>query len=215
MKIPFMPDAPAALEKAKRKLADVEANIVSLKEKRRELLATADADNIAEIQTVNRGIEAEESARAIYADKIKALAEEVRRGEYQNREKRRKEAISKIRERLLKREKIAADIELALVRAGHQFVQLITPDELDREWPFPRPGHGWALIDRRGIDKELGWAMHGLCREHRFPEPNSIGLGVVGVRAVGVAELVRQQNENIIAQLETAPLHDDLLEEAI
>jgi len=211
----FKSNPQAALDKTRRKLADVEANITSLKVKRAQLLATADADNIGEIQTVNKAIEAEETARTIYGDKVKALQEECRKITYQEREEQRKKAIEKIAAKLKKREEIAAELELLLVRTGHLFVQLTTPEELEREWPFPRPAHGWALIDRRGVERELAWASYGLCREHRFPEPSSVGLGVIGVTAQGVAELVRQQNANIVRRLEIAPIADDLLDEAV
>ena len=40
-----------------------------------------------------------------------------------------------------------------------------------------------------------------------------MGLGVVGVSALGAAELIRQQNQNIIAKLEVTPLHNDLMDE--
>jgi hypothetical protein len=44
----------AALDKTRRKLGDVEANIAELKTKRAALLAAADADNIGEVQAVNK-----------------------------------------------------------------------------------------------------------------------------------------------------------------
>jgi len=90
---------------------------------------------------------------------------------------------------------------------------LIENDEVSVLWPFNRPGHGWATIDTAGVNEELGWARYGLCKQFRFPEPNSIGLGVLDVRAVGAAELIRQRNEAIVSRLEVAPIGGDLLEE--
>jgi len=107
-------DPAAALDKTRRRIADVDSNIESLKAKRQELLATPDDDNVADIQRINKSIEAEEANKKIYEAKVIALAEEVRRGEYQSREKRRKEAIEKIAAKLTKREEIATQLELSL-----------------------------------------------------------------------------------------------------
>jgi hypothetical protein len=193
----FKSDPATALEKTKRRIADVDATIEALKVRRQELFALPDDDNVADIQRINKSIEAEEANKAIYQAKVIALAEEVRRGEYHSREKQRKDAIEKIASKLERRVELASEIELAVNRLGHLFSQLVTPDEIERFWPFPHPV-GFAALDRRGIDKELGWAMYGLCREHRFPEPNSIGLGVTGISALGVTELIRQHNESIM-----------------
>jgi hypothetical protein len=209
----FKSDPSTALAKTKQRIVNVDSNIEALKARRQELLATPDDDNVADIAAINKSIEAEQANRAIYEAKVIALAEEVRRGEYHSREKQRKKAIEEIAAKLERRTELASEIELAVARLGHLFSQLVTPDEIERFWPFPRPGGGFAVLDRRGIDKELGWAMYGLCREHRFPEPNSIGLGVTGISALGVTELIRQHNESIIAKLEMAPIAEDLLEE--
>jgi hypothetical protein len=45
--------------------------------------------------------------------------------------------------------------------------------------------------------------------------PNSIGLGVFNVRPAGIAETVRSQVAGIVARAESAPIHDDLLSEAV
>jgi hypothetical protein len=67
MKIPFMPDAPAALEKAKRRLDDVEANVAQLQASRIERLK---AEDIGAIVSIDKAIEAEKIAAGIYRDKI-------------------------------------------------------------------------------------------------------------------------------------------------
>jgi hypothetical protein len=128
----FKSNPAAALHKTRRKLADVEANITSLKVKRGELLATADADNIAEIQTLNKAIEAEESARTIYVDKVKALQEEVRKVTYAEREGQRAKQIEKIKERLQRRETLASELSLAIARVGRLYSAML----LDRTDPI-------------------------------------------------------------------------------
>jgi hypothetical protein len=57
--------------------------------------------------------------------------------------------------------------------------------------------------------------MHGLVSGHGLPMPSSVGLGVYGVKAQGIAATVRGQNAGILARAESAPIHDDLLSEAI
>lgn len=214
MKSLFRGDPRAGLDKNRHRITDIDSNIAGLKEKRAELLAVADSDNISEIQTVNKAIEAEESARAIYVAKAAAIQEEVRKLTYQEREGQRSKAIARIKEKLGRRAALAADLELAITPVGHLYNELMGNDEVESLWKFPRPGHGFAAIDRRGIDREIGWALHGLVHQYRLPEPNSAGLGVIGVSAQGIDAIVRANNENIIARLETAPIADDLLEES-
>ena len=67
MKIRFKADASAALEKTRRKLADVEANIAALQTSRTEKLATT--EDIAEVQSIDRAILAERTAAEIYRTK--------------------------------------------------------------------------------------------------------------------------------------------------
>jgi hypothetical protein len=106
-------------------------------------------------------------------------------------------------------------LELSIQRTGHLYCELIGDREVEILWPFGKPGHGFATLDKRGVDKELSWAIHGLCSEYRFPEPSSAGLGVVGVSAIGVAEVIRQQNQNIISKLSSVPIAEDLLSEDV
>jgi hypothetical protein len=122
----FKGDPAAALDKARQKLADVESNIAALQATRSAKLVVA--EDATDILAIDRSIAAERANLEIYKDKIRALAEECRKGVYAQREK-----------------------------------------------------------DRR----------------------------VTGIRALGVAEHVRQQGEAIISRLETVSLHDDLLDEAI
>jgi hypothetical protein len=55
MKLPFKQDTQAALDKTRRKLTDVEANIAALQASRTEKLATT--YDIGEIQKIDRAIE--------------------------------------------------------------------------------------------------------------------------------------------------------------
>jgi hypothetical protein len=203
-----------ALDKTNRRIADIDANLADMAVKRATLLASPDHDSISAIQSLDKAVGAETAARSILADKAKALAEEVRKGEYASREAKRKAAIGKIGAALKKREQTAVDLQAAIERIGELYVQLTERDEAEQHWPFPRRGAGFAL-DLHGINKEISWALHGLVHGSRLPEPSSAGLGVTGVSALGVAQHVRLQNENIISRLEVAPIAADLLDEAI
>jgi hypothetical protein len=100
----------------------------------------------------------------------------------------------------------------AIERVGMLYSELMSHDEIETLWPFPIQ-HGFATIDRRSIDRECGWQLYGMTKEHRVPEPNSIGLGVLGVRSVGIDGAVKAQTEQIILRLETVPIASDLLEQ--
>jgi hypothetical protein len=92
----FKGDPASALAKTKQRIADVVANIETLKARRQELLALSDDDNVVEIQRATKAIEAEEANRAIYEAKARALVEEARKVTYQEREGQRTRAINKI-----------------------------------------------------------------------------------------------------------------------
>jgi hypothetical protein len=209
----FKSNPAAALEKARDKLANVETNIGSLGARRAEALLTA--EDASAVVAIDQAIDAERRNAEIYRDRIKALQEECRKLEYQAREERRKKAIAKISARLKKREETASKLQVALTAVGPLYSELMALDgDLELEWPFGRPGHGFSTIDRRSVDKEVSWLVYGLVHEHRLPEPSSAGLGVVGIRAKGIDGAVAEQNEAIIGRLEMAPIADDLLEES-
>jgi hypothetical protein len=69
----------AALDKTNRKIADIDANLADLAEKRQRLLASTDDDSVAAVQWLDKAADAERAARGILADKAKALAEECRK----------------------------------------------------------------------------------------------------------------------------------------
>jgi hypothetical protein len=91
--------------------------------------------------------------------------------------------------------------------------ELMAHDEIEFEWPFGRPGPGFAQIDHKTVGRECSWLLYGLTKEHHLPEPSSVGLGVVGIVAKGIDGAVREQNEAIISRLEMAPIGEDLMEQ--
>ena len=199
------------MDKARSKLANVDENLASLRAKRAEVLLSA--EDAGAVVAIDQAIEIEQRNAEIYKDRIRALNEEIRRHEYENREDKRKAAIKKLSTHLAKREDIAAKLEAAITEAGELYDQLLAPDYAADAWPFPSPP--FADFDRAPVAKEIGWAMHSLVQGHGLPMPNSIGLGVFNVRPAGIAETVRSQNEGILSRAESAPIHDDLLSEAI
>jgi hypothetical protein len=202
----------AALDKTRAKLASVESNIIELRAKRAETLLSA--EDAGAVVAIDKAIEAELANAKIYQDRIKALQEECRRLEFQSREGQRAKQIEKIKERLAKREELAADLQFAIQRIGHLYTELMSSnDETESLWKFPGLGAGWARIDHRGVNREVSWLLFGLTRIQRVPEPSSAFAGVIGVQAIGIDGVVRQQNEAIISRLSTAPIHSDLLDE--
>jgi hypothetical protein len=168
----FKSDPAAALEKTRQKLVSVDENLASLRAKRAEVLLSA--EDAGAVVSIDKAIDAEIANAAIYKDRCRALQEEIRKVTYTEREGRRTKAIAKIKERLKRREAVAADLQTAIEAVGRLYVQLTTSDEAESEWSFPRPGHGFAALDRRSVDKEIAWSLYGLTREHRVPEPSSV-----------------------------------------
>jgi hypothetical protein len=209
----FKGDPAAALAKTQDRIASIERNIAELRATRQAKLVVA--EDAAEVLQTDKAIEAEEVNLQIYRDKVRALKEEVRRGTYAQREKDRRTSIEKIKGALKTREKVAAELQATIERVGELYTRLIAPDEVEINWPFPRPGNKFAELDFRGVRREISWSLHGLVHQFRLPEPSSAGLGVVGITAQGIDGVVRQQNEAIVSRLETVGIADDLLDEAI
>jgi predicted O-linked N-acetylglucosamine transferase (SPINDLY family) len=211
----FAANPQAALDKVNRKIADIDANLSDLAAKRATLLSSLEDDSVSAVQSLDKAADAERAARVILADKAKALAEEVRKATYLEREQQRGKAIATIKQKLKKREETASDLQAAIARVGALYVELTGNDEVEQYWNFPRPGGAFARLDMRTVNRECSWAMYSICRGQRVPEPNSVGLGVIGCSAIGIDGAVRQQNESIISRLETAPIGLDLMDEAI
>ena len=209
----FKSDPSAALDKTRAKLASVDDNIASLRAKRAETLL--EAEDAGAVTTIDRAIEAEEANARIYADRITALQEECRKAEYASCEAKRKQAIEKIKAKLKRREQIAADLQATIERVGTLYSELVSRDEPEVLWPFPRPGGGFAVLDLVSVRREVAWLLHGLVNQFRLPEPSSAGLGVTGISAQTIPGVVSQQNESIISRLEIAPIGLDLLEQEI
>jgi hypothetical protein len=209
----FKQDPALALAKTGDKIASVRTNVEALQAKRAERLL--EAEDPTEVVKIDKAIEAEKANLTILGDHVRALNEEIRRHAFEDREDRRRAAIKKLSTALGKREAIATKLEAAITEVGELYSQLTAPDYAVDAWPFSSPGHAFADFDRAPVDKETGWALHSLVQGHGLPMPNSIGLGVFGVRPAGIAETVRSQNAGIIARAESAPIADDLLDEAV
>jgi hypothetical protein len=207
----FKQDPALALAKTQDKIASVNANIEALWAKRAEKLL--EAEDPGEVTKIDAAIEAEGRNLAILGDRVLALNEELRRHAFEDREDKRKAAIKKLSAHLAKRADIAAKLEAAITEVGELYDQLVAPDYAADVWPFPSPP--FADFDRAPVAKEIGWAMHSLVSGHGLPMPNSTGLGVFGVKAEGIAATVRGQNAGILARAESAPIHNDLLDEAV
>jgi hypothetical protein len=207
----FSANPQTALDKVNRKIADIDANLSELAVKRATLLASLDDDGVTAVQSLDKAADAERAARAILADKAKALAEECRKLTYASREKDRRAAIEKIKGKLKRREQIAADLQHAIERVGELYTQLTTRDEAEQHWGFPRPGGGFAVLDLYSVRREVAWLLHGLVNQFGLPSPSSAGLGVTGISARTIPGVVSQQNESIISRLSVVPIGEDLM----
>jgi hypothetical protein len=205
----FKQDPALALAKTEDKIASINANIEALRAKRAERLL--EAEDPSEVTKIDAAIEAEGRNLVILADRVLALREEIRRHAFEDREDKRRGAIKKLSTHLDKRAAIAAKLEAAITEVGDLYDQLLAPDYAADVWPFP--SLPFADFDRAPVAKEIGWAMHSLVSGHGLPMPNSLGLGVFGIKAEGIAATVKAQNAGILARAESAPIHDDILEE--
>jgi hypothetical protein len=206
----FKQDPGLALAKTEDKIASIQANIEALQTKRAEKLL--EAEDPSEVTKIDAAIEAEGRNLVILGDRVLALKEEIRRHAFENREDKRRVAIKKLSTHLAKRADLAAKLEAAITEVGDLYDQLLAPDYAADVWPFP--SLPFADLDRAPVAKEIAWALHSLVSGHGLPMPNSLGLGVMGIKAEGIAATVKAQNAGIIARAESAPIHEDLLEES-
>jgi hypothetical protein len=179
----FRQDLALALAKTEDKIASIRSNIEALRAKRSERLL--DAKDPAEVTKIDLAIEVEERNVTILADRVIALREEIRRNAFEDREDKRKAAIKKLTVHLAKRADIAAKLEAAITQVGELYTALNAPDYAADVWPFPSPP--FADFDKMPVDKEIGWALNSLVLGHGMPMPNSVGLGVMGIRPGGIA----------------------------
>jgi hypothetical protein len=209
----FEQDPALALAKTEDKIGSIESNIEALRAKRAEKLL--EVEDPGEIIRLDKSIEAEQANLIILGDRVRVLNEEIRRHAFevertgvgrQSRNYRRPSASVK---------PSLPSWEAAITEVGELYSQLTAPDYAVDVWPFSSPGHAFADFDRAPVDKEIGWALHSLVQGHGLPMPNSIGLGVFNERPAGIAETVRSQVAGIVARAESAPIHDDLLSEAV
>jgi hypothetical protein len=207
----FKQDPALALAKTEDKIASIRANIEAFRAKRAEKLL--EAEDPSEVVRLDKSIEAEEANLVILNDRVRALKEEIRRHAFEDREDKRRAAIKKLSAHLAKRADLATQLEAAITEVGELYSELNAPDYAADAWPFPSPP--FADFDKSPVDKEIGWALHSLVQGHGLPMPNSIGLGVFNVRPAGIAATVRSQNAGIVARAESAPIHDDLMSEAV
>ena len=213
MKIPFKVDAATALEKAHRKLIDVETNIAALQVSRTEKLAMT--EDITEVQSIDRTISAERTAAEIYRDRIRILEEEVRKERYVDRERQRKVSLAGIEKKLAVRETIAEKIDATIDQLGSLYFELLGSPSLEPDWPFGRGPHpGWGRVDADTVRRETSWRLFGAGRPVRgesvLPGPSSVGLGITGIEPLSVAGAVRLQAKAVLGALEIMPLdHDD------
>ena len=217
MKIPFKADASAALEKTRRKLADVEANIAALQTSRTEKLATT--EDIAEVQSIDRAILAERTAAEIYRDKIRILQEEVRKEHYADRERQRRQSIAVIKKDLDARDAAAEEVDSLIEQLGQAYFKLLGSPSVEQHWQLSRGPHpGWGRIDTDVIRRETAWALFGAGRatggQTVLPGPSNAGLGVTGIEPLSVAGAVKRQSKVVLDALEIMPLDYDNDQEA-
>jgi hypothetical protein len=203
----FKADPAAALTKTLDKMGAIEANIVRLREMRAERLLTTDEPS--EVVNLDKAIEAENANLAILQDRVRALKEEVRKGEYAAREDQRKQAIAQLSRRLSKREAIAAELDAAIAKVGELYFQLVTPDFAAELWPTPPVTASPTSIAGPSIRRQAGLSTAGpvhMRAKSRCPLPSSARLGVTGVVAQSIAGVVRRQNQSIVSRAEMAAI---------
>jgi hypothetical protein len=172
---------------------------------------------VTEIQRIDAAIAAEVAAREIYVAKVAALNEEIRKERYHQREADRRKAITAITKKLTQRERVGAEREAAIELVGRKYAELISLPSLIDDWPFASVSWDLTRMDMKPVNREISWAMYSASRPHNgmpsMPQGNSIGLGVSGVSAEGIAEVIRKPSVAIISSLELAPSHNDLMNE--
>ena len=192
------------------------ATLAKLRSDRQAALLDADLDVIerhdAEIARQERSI-------ATLQEKLRLLTDEQRRERHDEREQNRADAIKRIAPELTEREKIAAELEVAIKKMSELWFALVEfPSPVHSHWPFPLlPGFG--KFDLGDINREMSLALFAAARpvqgQLRMPQAGSLDTGVQGRGAKGLSDVVSHQNATLLAMLGSAPLgHDEDAEAA-
>src|SRR5262249_49442151 len=151
MKIPFKSDPSATLDRTRRKLEDVKANLLQLEAKRKDVLLNSEVEEVA---ALDQAITAEQRVIELYQDKIKLIEEEVRRVRYHEKEKQRAVAIEQIAAKFEQRAKIADELQKTIQKVSELYLELTEPAQLEQLWPFPSPFAGFGRLDLKKINRE-------------------------------------------------------------
>lgn len=203
-----------ALAKVRAALAHDAARIAELQGERQRKLIEADADDIREIEAVDRQLADMRRRVEIHRARELALETECRAEAHEKLEQRRLAAVKVIERKLRAREAVAAELEASIKRTGDLFFQLLNSPSVAVDWPFgPVPG---AIVDADAVCRETAWALFSAGRPSGgrtvFPGPSNIGLGVSGVHAQGIEAVVAGQADALLSLLHSLPIDDGAIE---
>src|SRR5271169_589127 len=146
-------------------------------------------------------IAANERAAAIYGGRIALLQGEVAALERAKLEQKRTEVVAAIEKKLAHREATAIKLEAAIAEFGRLYFALAdAPPITSEDWPFKAPFSNFGRVNLPTIRRETSWALFSAGRptegRSHLPPATGEGLGVTGIHAVGLANVVAAQSAN-------------------
>jgi hypothetical protein len=211
MKKPFKRDTAASLQRAIAERGAAEAKLADLQGKRKAALL--EADDIEQVQILDRQIEAAHQTLGILVDKIVALEAQLAHEKVEAIAKQRAAAIEVLERKFAERLKLAEAVEAAVKNLGDTWEALLhSRSDIVEGWPdeFERP----LEADLRSrIDREFAWALFGAGKPNALkpcsiPAPSNIGLGVAGISAKGIAGAIKVEHDVMLDRLRSLPLPD-------
>lgn len=205
----FKRDTSAERRKTLEAASSAAATLAKLRTDRQAALLDADLDVI---ERHDAEIARQEIKISTLQEKLRLLTHEQRRERHDEREQNRADAIKRIAPELTKREKIAAELEVAIKKMSELWFALVEfPSPVHSHWPFPLPAGKFDLGD---INREMSLALFAAARpiqgQLRMPQAASLDTGVQGRGAKGLSDVVSHQNATLLAILGSAPLgHDE------
>jgi hypothetical protein len=198
-----------SIQSAREALAQAEHRLVELQDERARKLADAEGAYLAEVDAIDRQIEAQQRAMRTHQDRISALNAEMQRQAQLKADRELADRVAATERALRDRDAIAVKLEAAIRAYGDVYFELVDKNlEISRQWGMSNNALRVGLLYEKLLAREVSHALFSAGRPHhgvsRLPAPGTEGLGIAGDTATGgladrIAEASRELQDMIRA----------------
>jgi hypothetical protein len=214
MKLPFKRrDPDETLTAARASLAETEGKVAALQEQRSAKLL--ETDDVAEVEAIDRQIDAHRRAVGIHNDRIEALRSEVARARREQGQVEHDGRVAATEAALAARDAIAVKLDTAIAGMASAYFELIDKNvEISRQWGYSNGALRAGALGEAIIADMVSHALHAAGRPRsgasRMPGPHNRGLGVIGTGADGsLAERVAAASTALLEMIRSTPARQD------